>query len=318
MTVTFKLLRLSRFLTLSVLCSLLVACDGKPQPEVNAARDQQGSLESPYSIYTVNYPLQYFAEHIGGEFVQALYPGPADTDPAYWKPDVETVVEFQQADLILLNGAGYAGWTKQVSLPLASQLDTSAAFTELLLPVDDKVDHTHGPSGEHVHDDLASTFWLDPELARLQATAIHDALVRLLPEKSEILAANLISFTDVLWQLDEELAQAFTLRNGRPVIYSHPVYQYLDRRYAINGVSVHWEPDAMPTASEFAELENMSGAIMIWEAEPLPEVTARLTEMGITSVVFSTCATQPGSGPDADNYLQVMQANIERIKNTLR
>jgi ABC-type Zn uptake system ZnuABC Zn-binding protein ZnuA len=78
----------------------------------------------------------------------------------------------------------------------------------------------------------------------------------------------------------------------------------------------------MPTASEFAELENMSGAIMIWEAEPLPEVTARLTEMGITSVVFSPCATQPDSGADsgsdADNYLQVMQANVERIKNTLR
>jgi zinc transport system substrate-binding protein len=226
----------------------LLGCEQQP---ADTGEPITSGVFKPLTIYTVNYPLQYFAEHIGGEFVQALYPGPASADPAYWKPDVETVVEFQQADLILLNGAGYAGWTKQVSLPLAKQVDTSLAFTELLLPVTDKVAHTHGPTGDHVHDDLAFTVWLDPELAKLQASAIHDVLVKLLPEKSEILDANLIAFADVLWQLDEELALAFKYRSQQQIIYSHPVYQYLDRRYALNGVSVHWEPDGVPTAKLF-------------------------------------------------------------------
>ena len=298
-------------LLLIIATGALLGCDQQPSDEPAQIAP---SLSKPLTLYTVNYPLQYFAEHIGGEFVQALYPGPADTDPAYWKPDVETIVDFQQADLILLNGAGYAGWVKRVSLPLGKQLDTSVAFTELLLPVDDKIAHTHGPTGEHVHDDLASTVWLDPELARLQATAIHDALVRLFPEKSEILTANLISFTDVLWQLDEELAEVFSLRNGRQIIYSHPVYQYLDQRYELNGVSVHWEPDAIPSDTQFKQLENMSGALMLWEAEPLPEVKAKLDDMGISSIVSSPCATQPDSG----DYLQLMQANADRINNELR
>jgi len=33
--------------------------------------------------------------------------------------------------------------------------------------------HTHGPEGEHAHENLASTTWLDPILAVEQARAIQ-------------------------------------------------------------------------------------------------------------------------------------------------
>lgn len=298
---------------ITLACLLLTACERAPEETAGTAAEQPYSAGAPATVLTVNYPLQYFAERIGGEFVQALYPGPADADPAYWKPVVDIVVDYQQANLILLNGAGYAGWTKQVSLPLAKQVDTSTAFTELLLPVTDNVAHTHGPTGEHVHDNMAFTVWLDPEMAKLQATAIHDALVPLLPEQKNILDANLIGLADTLWQLDEEFSRTFKFRNRQQIIYSHPVYQYLDRRYELNGISVHWEPDEMPSGTEFAKLKNMSGALMIWEADPLPKTEAKLASMGITIVVFDPCPTKPASG----DYLDVMQANLQRLKSAV-
>ncbi len=61
-----------------------------------------------------------------------------------------------------------------------------------------------------------------------------------------------------------------------PVVFSHPVYQYLKARYSINGQSVHWEPDAMPEERlwrEFADLIRRHPAKwMIWEGKPLPEI----------------------------------------------
>ena len=33
------------------------------------------------TVYTVNYPLQYFAERIGGEYVEVIFPAPGDEDP---------------------------------------------------------------------------------------------------------------------------------------------------------------------------------------------------------------------------------------------
>ncbi len=73
------------------------------------------------SIYTVNYPLQYFVQRIGGELVDVSFPAPRGVDPADWMPDIDTVAEYQQADVILLNGAGYARWLRRMSLPAAPQ-----------------------------------------------------------------------------------------------------------------------------------------------------------------------------------------------------
>ena len=68
-------------------------------------------------IAAVNYPLAYFAERLGGDAVEVLFPVPADRDPAFWRPKLAEIAAIQQADVIALNGAGYAGWTTKASLP---------------------------------------------------------------------------------------------------------------------------------------------------------------------------------------------------------
>ena len=47
------------------------------------------------SVYTVNYPLQYFAERIGVENVEVSFAAPPDVDPAFWMPAAETIVKYQ-------------------------------------------------------------------------------------------------------------------------------------------------------------------------------------------------------------------------------
>src|SRR5688500_10032420 len=69
------------------------------------------------TIVTVNYPLAYFAEQLAGKDAVVKFPAPPDEDPDYWQPDEESIEQYQNADLILLNGSDYAKWTKSVSLP---------------------------------------------------------------------------------------------------------------------------------------------------------------------------------------------------------
>ncbi len=276
-----------------------------PPPE-----DAGPETAAPLSVYTVNYPLRYFAERIGGELVDATFPAPADVDPALWSPDAETVAAYQGADLILLNGAGYAKWTQLASLPLAKLVDTSVGFQHELIPLQEGVTHTHGPGGEHSHKGFEFTTWLDPSLAILQAEALAEALVRVRPQDETSFRANLDSLTADLTELDKRQAAAAERLAGQPLLFSRPVYQYLIRRYELDARSVHWESGEIPTESMWRELGKTltehPASWMIWEGEPLPETVHRLEAAGVKSLVYQPCANVLPEG----DLLAVMSANV--------
>ena len=87
-----------------ILCATFAACsrDASQDDSTRAAAE----MNRPLEIITVNYPLAYFAERILGDHGSVSFPAPADVDPAYWSPAPEIISEYQQADLVLLNGAG--------------------------------------------------------------------------------------------------------------------------------------------------------------------------------------------------------------------
>ena len=157
------------------------------------------------TVYAVNYPLQYFAERIGGDRVDVRFPAPQDVDPAFWVPDVETIGAYQKADLIILNGANYAGWVSKVSLPRLRIVDTSSAFADRLITEKGRVTHSHGPGGEHSHSGTAFTTWLDFNQALQQAEAIFKALQRKRPEDSEFFTENFAKLEQDLRELDTKI-----------------------------------------------------------------------------------------------------------------
>ena len=197
-------------------------------------------------VYTVNYPLAYFAERIGGDLVEVHFPAPSDQDPAFWSPDADTIAAYQTADLILLNGAGYAKWVDRAALPSSRVVNTSASFVDQLLPIEGTVTHSHGPEGEHEHGDLAFTTWLDPELAIQQAQAIEAAISVLRPENEPQIRQRMESLRSEMIRYRQPPGGCRRESRRRTTPLFHPVYQYLINRYGLNGFEVHWEPDEAP------------------------------------------------------------------------
>ena len=276
--------------------------------------DQEPGDQAPLVVYTVNYPLQYFAERIGGDGVEAIFPTPSEEDPAYWKPTAEEIAAFQGADLILLNGAGYAKWLTLATLPQSQLVDTSATFRKDFIPLQEGPVHIHGPQGEHSHEGTAFTTWLDPDLAIEQARAIADALSVARSENEEIFKQRFAALETELRELSSELDISVADQKGLPLFFSHPVYQYLTRRYELNARSVHWEPGQMPSDEQWREFDELMaqhpGKWMIWEDMPTPEIVAKLEERGVDVAVFRPCANTPESG----DYMTVMRENVEAMR----
>ena len=266
------------------------------------------------TVYVVNYPLHYFAERIGGEQVNVVFPAPAGEDPAFWKPDLNTIAAFQAADLILINGAGYAKWLKTASLPKSRMIDTSRRFKADYIEVQDTGTHTHGPTGEHAHAGTAFTTWLDFRQAAQQARAVMEGLSRLLPDHQDDFEQRYTGLEQDLLALDERLAAIAAGQHAQPLLASHPVYQYLARRYGLNLQSVLWEPDVMPDAEQWEALQSIlqghAAAWMLWEGDPLPDSVAKLEALGVKSLVFDPC----GNTPEQGDFLNVMQQSVARLR----
>lgn len=265
-------------------------------------------------VYVVNYPLKYFAGRIAGESATIVFPAPSGEDPAFWTPGVDAVKAFQGADLILLNGAGYARWVKRVSLPRAKMVDTSMGFEDRFISSEEITTHSHGPEGKHAHESLAFTTWLDFELAARQARAVADALGRTVPGKKEEFNRNYAALKEDLQALDRQIGEIVAGKESLPLIASHPVYQYLTRRYGLNVRSVHWEPDEAPDLDQWSELKAIlrehPAQWMIWEGEPRPKVIEELEKVGVQSLVFDPA----GKAPDGGDFLSVMKENIANLK----
>ncbi len=299
-----------RSVMLLAILAVLLGCGGDRVEKVAAVPE----VNEPLLVAVVNYPLMYFAERIGGDQVTVLFPAPVDEDPAYWSPDAETIAEYQQAELILLNGAGYAKWVERATLPASRLVDTSAAFADRLIPLAEVVTHSHGPAGKHEHTGFAFTTWLDPELAAAQAQAVTEALVRLRPDEGDRFRAALAGLEAELDKVDRRLAAAAAKLGDAPLLFSHPVYQYLERRYELNGLSVHWEPDEAPDLKELHHLlDDHPARWMVWEAKPLSDSEAQLEAEGIGSVVFDPCGNRPLEG----DFLNVMENNTARLESVV-
>ncbi len=274
--------------------------------------------QTPLNVYVVNYPLKYFAQAIAGQHVTVTLPMPADIDPAFWLPEPEDIIKIQKADLILLNGANYAKWLPKVSLPIFKLVDTSSAFKDDYIVIKSAITHQHGTSGKHSHAGTAFTTWLDFSQAAKQAESVHKALLKKRPKLKSEFEKNFNTLQGALLDLDADMTQIGRYLNQKPILGSHPIYQYLKSRYKLNLKSVHWEPNETPSETQWANLqailEKHPAKLMLWEAQPAPDTISRLEELGIKSIVFSPSANQPKTG----DFMSIMRENVERLNNNAK
>jgi zinc transport system substrate-binding protein len=114
--------------------------------------------------------------------------------------------------------------------------------------------------------------------------------------------------------LDLGLQRVVATKPRQRLFASHPVYQYLARRYELHIEYIVWEPDEMPDDQQWQKLrlvqEGFPADRMLWEKQPRSEIAQQLDSMGIGVTVFDPCANRPAEG----DFLSVMQQNIDNLR----
>lgn len=295
-------------LGLALLCCVMLMFAGCGDEKSSA-----GDASAEPVVYATNYPLAYFAERIAGDTIPVVFPE-IDGDPAFWQPSDEHIAAMQSATLILTNGATYEKWAKTASLPSAKTVDTSASFADAFIEINEAKTHSHGGDGEHSHAGTAFTTWMDFEQAKRQAQAVRDAMIMVVPEEVATLNANaeaLFADLDALHAATQRISATI---DARPLMASHPVYQYFARQYGLNIKAVLWEPETVSGDEDMAGLEsilaNHQAKWMLWEGTPATQSVEMLETIGVRSVVVDPAGNRPEDG----DWLSVMRQNVENLK----
>ena len=289
--------------------AFLVSCDSKKQG------DQESDLNKK-NIAVVNYPLYYFAKTIGGPHVQVYFPA-IEGDPAYWSPSTKQVHHFQQAELILTNGAGYEKWMEKVSLPSSKVVVTAGSFKDQWIRIRETVTHSHGPEGEHVHEGTAFTTWLDFKLALRQAEAVHESVKRILPGHEDEIDQNYQDLKRELEALDQLAIKVATQIEDGVLLDAHGIFQYFASGYGLKYLSDHLEAGEMPSDTQWLKLEETVQShrisVMLWEETPIGGIRNRLDKMNVKIAIFNPCANRPEEG----SFIDIMEQNLMVLESAL-
>lgn len=309
----------------AVFLAAVTGCERKEpgQPTTEAPRAATTAVDKSPVVYTTFYPTTYFTQRIGGDAVKVVCPCPVDADPAFWTPDDQTIAAYQQADLIVINGASFEKGLAKVTLPESRIVDTAKPLADEFIVLEETVTHTHGPQGEHSHEGIDGHTWLDPINARIQAGEIRNALVERFPDHAQAFEQGYASLVTDLDALDARLKALAPKLSDQVLLCSHPAYNYVGRRYAWNLKTYHLEPEAMPDHESFAEIKNdlaqQPAKYMLWESQPTEEIADRMsTELGLECIVFSPCEALDSEQLEAgEDFLTVMNENVHRLEQAL-
>ncbi|MGF7126895.1 zinc transport system substrate-binding protein [Natronobacillus azotifigens] len=142
-------LRLLVLTMLSII--LLVACGTEDEVDGNNTEEQQTPLE----VYTTLYPLEYFANEIGGELVDVTSILPAGADAHTYEPTSRMMVDIAESDLFIYTSDDFEVYASRIREAIGDESVTIIEATEGLDMMDYSHDHSHGHDHEdedHHHD----------------------------------------------------------------------------------------------------------------------------------------------------------------------
>lgn len=298
----------------------LLACGGSdpaiplPAPAAPVPEAPTPDATRP-AVVSASFPSCWLVDRLARDLVDHQCAGVAGEDPRTFKPSAELVLDLQQADLIVMNGAGYEAWLDTAGVPPDRLLNTALVVKVLDAP---GTTHSHGAHGAHSHAGPDPHIWADPQRYLAQAESVRAELTELLPSHADALQASFRQLSDDLGQLDRLLEVATAGAKYRAIAANHPSFAYAADRYGLTIAVVDVDPNAPPSAETTTKINAwMAGKadpLWLWEAPPSAEVLASMPA-GLHHVTVDPLEQPPEGGHY--NWLAQARSNVTVLTKAL-
>ena len=253
------------------------------------------------------YPLYEFTKKIGGDKVEASLLVPLGIEPHDWEPTVKDLQKMQQADLIVINGAGFENWVN----------DLDSINSDVVI-----VDTSKGTSIlETGHKtSLNPHIWLNPVMAKRQVQNIAEALMKIDPSNKEYYQKNTDSYILQLDELDSKIKNDLSQCEKKDFISFHNAFNYFANQYGLvqHSILESNQPDVEPTSQNLENIIKLAKDLdinVIFTEEAVDIRTSKVIANEINGKVSVLSPLEVGD--KNTDYIAKMEQNLLHLKEGL-
>ena len=293
-------------------------------------------------IYTTVYPLQYFAERIGGDAVNVASIYPAGANEHTFEPTQKDMIALADADLFFYIGLGLEGFVENAKKTLAGEnvklVAAVDSVSDDLLMTSDHDDHEEVATEEeheevvleetghegHDHGETDPHVWISPKISQSLALSIKDSLIEAAPDQKELFEQNYDALVEELQQLDADFDEMAHAATNKTFFVSHEAFGYIANTYgleqiAIAGLNSQNEPSQKELTAIIKLAKEHEIEYILFEQNISSKLTEVIQqEVGAKSLVLHNLGVL--SQEDIDNnetYFTLMNKNLETLKTVL-
>ncbi len=216
----------------------------------------------PLSVFVSILPQQYMVEQIGKDKVKVRVMVRPGASPATYEPKPAQMAALSRARLYFSIGVPFETfWLDKIAAtnPQMKLIHTDQGIRKLPMAASHHHDEAHpGEAGrakeaEHGHSGLDPHIWTSPDLVRVQARTILEALIAQDPENKDFYTVNHADFSQKLAALDRELKALFKGKSGTRFMVFHPSWGYFARDYGLDMIPIEIEGKD-PKPAQLSEL----------------------------------------------------------------
>ncbi|WP_027409559.1 metal ABC transporter solute-binding protein, Zn/Mn family [Anoxybacteroides tepidamans] len=276
-------------------------------------------------VYTTVYPLQDFAQKIGGNYIKAESIYPPGVEAHTFEPTTETMKNLADADAFIYVGKGMEGFVDQTIQMLKDEHVKLIEGAKGIKLLDSAHEHDSDHEAERAHGDKDPHVWLDPVLSIQIAENIKNALIELKPEAKETFEKNFASLKQQLQQLDQQFQTVTKNARNKEILVSHAAYGYWEKRYGIKELSITGlSPSNEPSQKELAQIVKIAERhhihYVIFEQNVTPKVADVVKdEIGAKVLRLHNLETRTKEDVEKNkDYFTLMKENISVLKKVLQ
>lgn len=271
--------------------------------------------EEQIKVLTSFYPLYEFTKEVGKERINVSIIVPQGIEPHDWEPTIQDLQKMQQADMIIINGAGFETWLEDfvTNNQNAVIVDTSNGI-EL---IEDSIIHENEKHDDSLNED--PHIWLDPVLAKKQIENIAYALAKLDPKNAEYYNKNADAYNTKLNTLDNKIRTDLSTCNKKDFIAFHNAFAYFAKEYDLNQHTIIGiNPQAEPTAATLQQIIENAKSLDLNIIFTEEAVNPRISEVLANEIGGKVLVLSPIEIPDENNdYISKMEQNLANLKEEL-